>query len=182
MTTMTIQNAYDAVYRVLAMGLLADNDLDEREIAALVEERVQDKLGVDPEQFRMVLHDLCGEILTDDARNPGISGLDQSNAIEIMELINRDVPMSLEGASRLIDLIYDSDPELILDNMLDEERIDAALARIDNPQLRLWTVSLLVKLTQIDGEAHENERELLHYVLSRWGISREMLNEELTKG
>lgn len=182
MTTMTTQTARDAVYQILATGLLADNDLDDDEIATLVEEQVQDKLGIDPGQFRKVLHDLCGEILVDGERHAGLSVLDQRDAVEIMKLVNRDVPMSLEAASRLIDLIYDSDPDLIFEMMLDEERIDAALARIDDPPLRLWTVSMLAKLVQAYGEADEKERGLLHYILNRWGISRDALNGELTRG
>ncbi|MBL8251304.1 MAG: hypothetical protein JNK31_06525, partial [Candidatus Competibacter sp.] len=159
-----------------------DNDLDDDEIAALVEEQIQDKLGVDPRQFRKVLRDLCGKILVDDERHASLAARDQSDAIEIMELVNRDVPMSLEAASRVVDLIYDSDPDLIFEMMLDEERVDAALARIDDPQLRLWTVSMLAKLIQVDDEAHENERGLLHYILNRWGILRDALNGELTRG
>jgi hypothetical protein len=81
------------------MALLSDNDLDEPEIAELIEMRVHEKLGISPEQFRSTLHGLCDEILRDDDRRAGISVMDPSQAVEMMSLIDRDAPMSFDAVS-----------------------------------------------------------------------------------
>lgn len=81
------------------MALLSDNDLDEPEIAELIEMRVHEKLGISPKQFRSTLHGLCDEILRDDDRRAGISVMDPSQAVEMMSLIDRDAPMSFDAVS-----------------------------------------------------------------------------------
>jgi uncharacterized tellurite resistance protein B-like protein len=173
-----IRNSHHNVCRILSMVLLSDNDLDDREIAALVEMRVHEKMGISPEQFRLTLHGLCGEILLDDDRSAGVSVTDLGQAVEMMGLINRDAPMPLETVSRLVDLVYEADPTLLGEKLLDEERINATLDRIDNPQLRLWTCSMLLRLVHADDELHDNEKALLRHVLNRWGISPEALGDQ----
>ncbi len=170
-----IRNSQQDVCRILSMALLSDNDLDEPEIAELIEMRVHEKLGISPEQFRSTLHDLCDEILRDDDRRTGISVMDPSQAVEMMSLINRDAPMSFDAVSHLVDLVYEADPAVLGEKLLDEERINNAIDRVDDPQLRLWTCSMLLRLVHADGELHDNEKALLGHIFNRWEISPEEL-------
>jgi len=169
------RNTPQDVCRILSMALLVDNDLDDSEIAALVEMRVHEKMGVNPEQFRMALHGLCDEILRDDERSAGIAVTDAGQAVEMMSMINRDAPMSLESVSHLIDLVYEADPTVLGEKLLDQERIDDALDGIDDPQLQLWTCSMLLRLIHADGELHDNEKAFLSHVLNRWDIDPQAL-------
>jgi hypothetical protein len=166
------------------MALLSDNDLDEPEIAELVEMRIHEKLGISPEQFRSTLHGLCDEILRDDDRRAGISVMEPEQAIELMSLINRDAPMSFDTVSHLVDLVYEADPAVLSEKLLDEERIDNAIDRVDDPQLQLWTCSMLLRLVHADGELHDNEKALLSHIFNRWEISPEELRgeEEMKEG
>lgn len=173
-----IRNSQQDVCRILSMALLSDNDLDEPEIAELVEMQALEKLGISPEQFRSTLHGLCDEILRDDDRRAGISVMDQEQAIEVMSLINRDAPLSLDAVSHLVDLVYEADPAVLGEKLLDEERINDAIDRIDDPQLRLWTCSMLLRLIHADGELHDNEKALLSHIFNRWEISPEELRGE----
>ena len=178
-----IRNSQQDVCRILSMALLSDNDLDQPEIAELVEMRVHEKLGITPEQFRSTLHDLCDEILRDDDRSAGVSATDPGQAVEMMSIINRDAPMSYEAVSRLVDLVYAADPAVLAEKLLDEERINNALDRVDDPQLQLWTCSMLLRLVHADGELHENEKILLNHIVNRWEISpEELLDEGLVAG
>ncbi|MEI2784047.1 MAG: hypothetical protein V9H25_23615 [Candidatus Competibacter sp.] len=178
-----IRNSQQDVCRILSMALLSDNDLDQPEIAELVEMRVHEKLGITPEQFRSTLHDLCDEILRDDDRSAGVSATDPGQAVEMMSIINRDAPMSYEAVSRLVDLVYAADPAVLAEKLLDEERINNALDRVDDPQLQLWTCSMLLRLVHADGELHDNEKILLNHIFNRWEISpEELLDEGLVEG
>lgn len=178
MNNSEVGNSQNDVCRILSLALLSDNDLDDREIAALVETRIQDKTGISPEQFRSTLNDLCHEILLDDDRKAGVSVTDLGQAVEMMSLINRGAPMSFESVARLIDLVYEADSMIISEKLLDEERINATLDRIDNPQLRFWTCAMLTRLIQADDEIHESEKAFLNHVLDRWEISPETFREQ----
>lgn len=144
----------------LSMALLSDNELDDREIAAMIETRIQDKMGITPDQFRSALHQLCEEILLDDGDKAGVAVTDPDQAIEMMVLINRDASMSFDDISQLVDLIYDTDSTVIKATLLDDKRIDETLDRIDNPQLQLWICGMLLYLIKADNVIHENEKSL----------------------
>lgn len=173
-----IRNSQQDVCRILSMALLSDNDLDEPEIAEIIEMRVHEKLGISPEQFRSTLHGLCDEILRDDDRREGISVMEPEQAIELMSLINRDAPMSFDTLSHLVDLVYEADPAVLGEKLLDEDRINNAIDRVDDPQLRLWICSMLLRLVHADGELHDNEKALLSHIFDRWEISPEELRGE----
>jgi len=179
-----IRNSQQDVCRILSMALLSDNDFDEPEMAEIIEMRVHEKLGISPEQFRSTLHGLCDEILRDDDRRAGISVMEPEQAIELMSLINRDAPMSFETVSHLVDLVYQADPAVLGEKLLDEERINNAIDRVDDPQLRLWICSMLLRLAHADGELHDNEKALLSHVFNRWEIDPEELRgeEEMMEG
>ena len=92
--------------------------------------------------------------------------------------------MSYEAVSRLVDLVYAADPAVLAEKLLDEERINNALDRVDDPQLQLWTCSMLLRLVHADGELHDNEKALLSHIFDRWEISPEELRgeEEMMEG
>lgn len=83
--------------------------------------------------------------------------------------------MSLESVSHLIDLVYEADPAVLGEKLLDQERIDDTLDCIDDPQLQLWTCSMLLRLIHADGELHDNEKAFLSHVLNRWDIDPQAL-------
>ncbi|RUQ36688.1 MAG: hypothetical protein EKK71_07730 [Candidatus Competibacteraceae bacterium] len=88
-------------------------------------------------------------------------------------------PMSFDAVAQLIDLIYEVDSMIISETLLDQERIDASLDRIDQPQLQVWTCAMLARLIQADGAVHDNEKAFLSHVLNYWEISPEDLREQL---
>jgi len=49
MNNVEIQNSQHDVCRILSMALLSDNELDDREVAAMIETRIQDKMGITPD-------------------------------------------------------------------------------------------------------------------------------------
>lgn len=95
-----------------------------------------------------------------------------------MSLISRGTPMSFDAIAQLIDLVYEVDSMIISDTLLDHERINASLDRIDQPQSQLWTCAMLARLIQADGEVHDNEKAFLSHGLNYWEISPEGLREQ----
>ena len=181
MNHVEIQNSQHDVCRILSMALLSDNELNDHEVAAMIETRIQDKMGITPDQFRSALHQLCEEILLDDGDKAGVAVTDPDQAIEMMVLINRDASMSFDDISQLVDLIYDTDSTVIKATLLDDKRIDETLDRIDNPQLQLWICGMLLYLIKADNVIHENEKAFLNHVLKHWGITSDMFLDQLEK-
>jgi hypothetical protein len=67
------------------------------------------------------------------------------------------------------------DETLLADQLLSWKQLDAALDRIDDPRLQLWTSCVLVSLANAHENVGSNERLQVSYVLNRWGIAPEAI-------
>lgn len=169
------RNTPQDVCRVIAMAMLADNQMDDQEIAVVAELKVQEKAGISPDDFRGAVHDLCKEILINEDGTPNVSVTELGLITKILPLLNREAPMDLASASRLVQLVNRADPALIGESLLEGNRLDATLDRIDDRRLQLWIGSMLVRMAHANGEAHDNEKILIGHVLNRWNIAPESL-------
>jgi len=163
------------VCRVLGIALLSDSKIDDREIEALAEMRIGEKLGVSAADFRKVIHGLCKGALFDDAGRPNASVTELGAISEMAPLLGRETPADRESLARLVELINQADPTLISDQLLDKERLNAALDRIDDPRLQIWTSCVLVRLVRADGNLDSKEKLLVSHILNRWGIKPEAI-------
>lgn len=170
-----IRNTPQDVCRVIAMAMLADNTMDDQEIAVLAEMKVHEKVGISPDDFRGAVHDLCKEILINEDGTPNVSVTELGLITKILPLLNHEVPMDLESVSRLVQLVNRADPTLLGDSLLGGERLDATLDRIDDRRLQLWIGSVLVRMVHADGDVHDNEKILVSHVLKHWSIAPESL-------
>ena len=170
------RNTPQDVCRVIAMAMLADNALDDHEVALLAELKVQEKAGISPDDFRDAIHELCKEVMFNEDGTPNVSVTELGLITEILPLLNRELPMDQESVSRLVQLVNRADPTLLGESLLDGERLNAALDRIDDRRLQLWISSMLVRMVHADGELHDNEKLLVSHVLKRWDITPESLS------
>ena len=162
---------------ILSTALLADGDLDAPELEAVGALHIDTALGVPPERFRSVLHEVCGELLRDDHCGRGLSMLEPECISEALRMLN-EPERRLGSTARLIDLMRQSDPEQLECKLLDPSRIDAALERIVDPAMRLWICAALVQLVNADDELHRNELAIVRHVLDRWEISLDTLGQD----
>lgn len=161
------------VCRVIGIAVLSDNKVDDREIEALAEMKLGERLGVSAADFRKVLHNLCRGAMFDESGMPNISITELGLISEMAPLLGRDTPADLESVSKLVELMKQADPDLLAEKLLDKERLNAALDRIDDPRLQLWTSCVLVRLVHADKNMDSNEKLLVSHVLNRWGITPE---------
>lgn len=171
------RNSPQDICRIIAMAMLADNDIDERETALLAELKVTERMGVSPEDFRLAIDRLCNEILVADDGRTTISITELGVITDILPLLDRRSPRDMDALSRLVQLVAHADPALLPAAVLDLESLNETLDRIDDPRLQVWTSSLLVRLVNADGAVHGNERFLVSHVINRWGISPQALAE-----
>ncbi len=173
--TQTSRNSPQDVCRVIAMAMLADNDMNDHEIAVLAEMKVHEKAGISPDAFRGAIHELCKEVMFNEDGTPNVSVTELGLITEILPLLNREGSMDMETVSSLVQLVNRADPTLLGESLLDGERLNATLDRIDDRRLQLWIGSVLVRMVQADGELHDNEKILVSHVLKRWDIAPESL-------
>jgi uncharacterized tellurite resistance protein B-like protein len=171
----TSRNTPQDVCRVIAMAMLADNNMDDQEIAVLAEMKVHEKAGINPDEFRGAIHELCKEAMFNEDGTPNVSVTELGLITEILPLLNREGSMDMESVSHLVELVNRADPTLLGESLLDGERLDATLDRIDDRRLQLWIGSMLVRMVHADGEVHDNEKVLVSHVLNRWSIAPESL-------
>jgi hypothetical protein len=171
----TTENSPLDVCRVIGIALLADNKVDDREIEALIAMHVGNALGVSPAEFRTVVQDLCKGAIIGESGGVNLSITDPDTVFDMAALLGRDTPADAEAVKHLVDLIKGEDPTLLGEKLLDRGNLDAALDRITDPRLQLWTSHVLVRLVNADKDLDANEKLLVSYVLNRWGISPESL-------
>jgi hypothetical protein len=176
MTEVTHNSPLD-ICRVLAIAMLADSKIDDREIEALTEMGVGKSLGVSAAEFRKLVSDLCKGVMVDEAGRPTASITDLNVISEISTLIGRNAPSDSESVKRLLALVNEADPTLVADQLLDEERLNSALDRITDARLRLWTSYVLLRVLRADGVLAGNEKVLLRHVFKRWNMSPEAFVE-----
>jgi uncharacterized tellurite resistance protein B-like protein len=64
--------------------------------------------------------------------------------------------------------------------LVDKARIDEVIGLVDDPSRRVETCSMILNIANADGALHDAELALLKYILERWGMSLESLEQELT--
>lgn len=171
----TSRNTPLDVCRVIGIALLADNKVDDREVEALTEMGVGKTLGVSPAEFRKLVQDLCKNALIDDSGRVDLPITDLDTILDMTVLLGRETPVDRKAVADLVDLIRQEDPDLLATKMLDRDKLDAALDRITDSRLKLWTAGVLLRLVNADKELDAKEKLFVSYALKRWGITPDML-------
>lgn len=174
MSTTTTNTPID-VCRVISIALLADNKIDDKEVEALTSMGIGKALGVSPDQFRKVVQDLCKSALVDESGRVNVSVTDLDTIRDMTALLGQQTPVDSKAVLELVNLIKEEDPTLISEKLLDRANLDAALDRITDSRLRLWTACVLVRLVNADKELDAREKLFISHALNRWGISSEAL-------
>lgn len=130
-------NSPEAVSRILAMMMITDAKLDDRELEIMDRLRIFDIVGISRDGFSQVVQDYCAELLSSDARN---------------------------GRIRLVD----------------KARIDAVVALVDDPRMRVETCRMLLNIANADGRIDDAELAVFRYILERWGLTLDSLEREIT--
>lgn len=173
-----VRNSPEALARILAMTMVTDADLVELEISALTKMRMLDLLGIEPQVFRRVLHDYCSELMLMQGRRPMLRVLEANQIGVAMTLIN-DAEHRYRTCARLMKLMREVAPAELDAELLDIERINAALDAVDDPHKRIQSCMMMLTLMNADGTLHRNEVAFFNHALERWDISLESLHEVL---
>lgn len=172
----TTTNTPTDVCRVIGIALLADNKIDDREVEALTSMGLGKALGISPDQFRSVVQDLCkGALVDESSGRVNVSVTDLDTVRDMTALLGRDRPVDGKAVLELVNLIRQEDPSLLSEKLLDRATLDAALDRVTDPRLRLWTGCVLAHLVHADKDLDAKEKLFISYALNRWGISADSL-------
>ena len=82
------KNSPEAIARILAMMMITDAKLDDREIEVMDELRIFDLVGISRSQFSEVGHDYCSELLASNAREGRIKLVDQARSDRAIDLVD----------------------------------------------------------------------------------------------
>ncbi|MDN0073592.1 hypothetical protein QU481_01625 [Crenobacter sp. SG2303] len=132
-------NSPEALARLLAMFMIADGNMDPREIESLDLLHVYDVLGISRKKFMQVLVDYCNDI-SDEA-----------------------------------------DPESGTIHLINRERIDTLLEDVTDRHKRILTCALAIDLCKSHEDISEQEMAILRYMMERWLISLDDLENEFVK-
>jgi len=114
-------------------------------------------------------------LLVEEAGHLNASITELSVISEISSLLGRDTPSDRESIARLLELINQADPTLIAEQLLDEGRLNAALDRITDARLQLWTSYVMLRIMRADDTVGAKEKALIRHVFKRWNISSEAI-------
>jgi len=132
-------NSPEALARLLAMFMIADGNMDPREIESLDLLHAYDVLGISRKKFMQVLVDYCNDI-TDEA-----------------------------------------DPQSGTIHLISRERIDTLLEDITDRHKRVLACALVLDLCKSDDTISDQEMAVLRYMMERWSISLDDLENEFVK-
>jgi uncharacterized tellurite resistance protein B-like protein len=82
------KNSPEAISRILAMMIITDASLDDREIEVMDELRIFDIIGITRSGFSQVVQDYCSELLAGGARDGRIRLVDKARIDEIIDLVD----------------------------------------------------------------------------------------------
>lgn len=102
-------NSPEAMARVLAMTLLADARLDDRELAAMERLQIYRLLGVTELEFASIVSDYCSDLVRSSAGSHAIDLLDSARIAEIVSEV--DEPKRRLELARVILTLLKSDGE-----------------------------------------------------------------------
>jgi hypothetical protein len=82
------KNSPEAISRVLAMMMITDAKLDDREIEILDQLRIFDIVGISRSAFSQVVQDYCGELLRSGLRDGKIRLVDKDRIDAVVDLVD----------------------------------------------------------------------------------------------
>ena len=83
-----LKNSPEAVARILAMMMIADAKLEDREIDIMDELRGFDIVGISRERFSQVMHDYCSELLALGGKDGKVHLIDRQRLNEIADSVD----------------------------------------------------------------------------------------------
>jgi uncharacterized tellurite resistance protein B-like protein len=82
------KNSPEAISRILAMMMITDARLDDREIEIMDQLRIFDIIGISRSGFSQVVQDYCGELLNGGAHDGKIRLVDKQRINAIVDLVD----------------------------------------------------------------------------------------------
>jgi Tellurite resistance protein TerB len=82
------KNSPEAVARVVAMMMIADSRLDDRELGIMDELRIYDIIGISRNRFSQVMQDYCSDLVSTGDANGHIRLVDENRINEIVDLLD----------------------------------------------------------------------------------------------
>jgi uncharacterized tellurite resistance protein B-like protein len=81
------KNSPEAIARILAMMMITDARLDDREIEVMDRLRIFELIGISRNAFSQVVQDYCSELLSAGSRDGTISLMDKARIDQIIDLV-----------------------------------------------------------------------------------------------
>lgn len=66
-------------------------------------------------------------------------------------------------------------------HLIDKRRIDQLLEEITDPKKRMLTCALTLDVAKADGDMDEGEMTLLHYMMKKWDVSLQDIEEKYAR-
>lgn len=82
------KNSPEAVARVVAMMMITDSRLDDRELGIMDELRIYDIIGISRGRFSEVVQDYCGDLMGAGGKNGHIRLVDKDRIDAIVDLVD----------------------------------------------------------------------------------------------
>jgi hypothetical protein len=82
------RNSPEAVARVVAMMMITDSSLDDRELGIMEELRIYDIIGISRSGFSQVVQDYCTDLIGTSGKNGHIRLIDKDRIDRIVDLID----------------------------------------------------------------------------------------------
>jgi len=97
------KNSPEAISRILAMMMITDAKLDDREIEIMDQLRIFDIVGISRAAFSRVVRDYCGELLSSSSREGRIRLVDKARIDEVIDLVD-DSKKRVETCSVILNI------------------------------------------------------------------------------
>jgi tellurite resistance protein len=82
------KNSPEAVARVVAMMMITDSRLDDRELGIMDELRIYDIIGISRNRFSQVMEDYCSDLMSEGEANGRVRLVDEARINEIVDLVD----------------------------------------------------------------------------------------------
>jgi hypothetical protein len=97
------KNSPEAVARVVAMMMITDSSLDDRELGIMDELRIYDIIGISRGGFSQVVQDYCTELMGAGGKNGHIRLVDKDRIDRIVDLVD-DKKMRVQTCGMLLNI------------------------------------------------------------------------------
>lgn len=82
------KNSPEAVARIVAMMMITDSGLDDRELEIMDELRIYDIIGISRSGFSRVVQDYCAELMNEDSKDGKIRLIDKDRINAAVDLVD----------------------------------------------------------------------------------------------